>query len=336
MGGLSGEEAMVAQGEQAGQQDLPDARLTQAVIASFESSASPRLREVMQSLVRHLHAFVGEVEPTEEEWATAIDFLTRTGHITDDKRQEFILLSDVLGVSMLVVGINHRRARGATEPGEAVEVAGAPTGRRPTGGTEATVFGPFYVEGAPWYDNGDDIANGAPGEPCFVSGRVLSVAGEPIPGAQVDVWQADKDGFYDVQYQGLDQARSRGRLRTDAEGRYWFWSVKPEPYPIPDDGPVGDLLKAANRSPMRPAHVHFMVSAPGCQTVITHVFAEGDPYLDSDAVFGVKDSLIAPFVRHEPGTAPDGKQVDEPFYTMGYDFVLAPSADAGGGEAARG
>jgi hydroxyquinol 1,2-dioxygenase len=300
--------------------NLADTRLTDAVIASFERSASPRLQEVMQSLVSHLHAFVSEVQPTEQEWAKAIEFLTRTGHITDDKRQEFILLSDVLGVSMLVVGINHRRQSGATPSGEAVEAAGAPTG-----GTEATVFGPFYVEGAPRYDNGDDIANGAPGEPCFVSGRVLSVTGEPILGAQVDVWQADKDGFYDVQYQDLEQARGRGQLRADAQGRYWFWSVKPEPYPIPYDGPVGDLLKAANRSPMRPAHVHFMISAPGYQTLITHVFAAGDAYLDSDAVFGVKDSLIAPFVRHEPGTAPDGKQVGEPFYTMGYDFVLAPA-----------
>lgn len=300
--------------------DLSDMRLTDAVIASFERSASPRLQELMQSLVRHLHAFVSEVQPTEQEWAKAIEFLTRTGHITDDKRQEFILLSDVLGVSMLVVGINQRRQPGATPSGEAVEVTGAPTG-----GTEATVFGPFYVEGAPRYDNGDDIANGAPGEPCFVSGRVLSVAGEPIPGAQVDVWQADKDGFYDVQYQDLEQARGRGQLHADAQGRYWFWSVKPEPYPIPYDGPVGDLLKAANRSPMRPAHVHFMISAPGYQTLITHVFAAGDAYLDSDAVFGVKDSLVAPFVRHEPGTAPDGTQVGEPFYTMSYDFVLAPA-----------
>jgi hydroxyquinol 1,2-dioxygenase len=300
--------------------DLSDMRLTDAVIASFERSASPRLQELMQSLVRHLHAFVSEVQPTEQEWAKAIEFLTRTGHITDDRRQEFILLSDVLGVSMLVVGINQRRQPGATPSGEAVEVTGAPTG-----GTEATVFGPFYVEGAPRYDNGDDIANGAPGEPCFVSGRVLSVTGEPILGAQLDVWQADKDGFYDVQYQDLEQARGRGQLHADAQGRYWFWSVKPEPYPIPYDGPVGDLLKAANRSPMRPAHVHFMISAPGYQTLITHVFAAGDAYLDSDAVFGVKDSLVAPFVRHEPGTAPDGTQVGEPFYTMSYDFVLAPA-----------
>ena len=307
-----------------GTRDLSDERLTEEVISRFENSASPRFKEIMQSLVKHLHAFVSEVQLTEEEWSEGIEFLTRTGHITDDERQEFILLSDVLGVSMLVVGINHRHPTGATGSGEAVEVVGHHGDRQPTHTTEATVFGPFYVEGAPEYQNGDDIANGAPGEPCFVSGRVLSVSGDPIPNARLDVWQADEEGFYDVQYDDLDEARGRGRLRADGEGRYWFWSVKPEPYPIPHDGPVGDLLKAANRSPMRPAHVHFMVEAPGYRTLITHVFAEGDEYLDTDAVFGVKENLIAPFVRHEPGVAPDGKQMDVPFYTMSYDHVLGP------------
>jgi hydroxyquinol 1,2-dioxygenase len=311
--------------------NLADEDLTRAVLASFEGAPSERFREVVQSLVKHLHAFVSEVELTEEEWFKGIDFLTRVGHITDDNRQEFILLSDVLGVSMLVVGINHPRATGATEPGEAVEVVGGDD--RPTGSTEATVFGPFFVEDSPRYENGDDIANGAPGEPCFMQGRVLSVTGEPIPEAHIEVWQADDEGFYDVQYDDLSEARGRGHLYTDEEGRYWFWSVRPEAYPIPDDGPVGDMLKAANRSPMRPAHVHFMVKAPGYETLITHVFAEGDLHLDSDAVFGVKESLITGFERHEPGTAPDGTEMDVPFYTMSYDFVLArsenPSDDGG-------
>ncbi|MGF1472779.1 MAG: intradiol ring-cleavage dioxygenase [Rubrobacteraceae bacterium] len=310
-----------------GARDLSDERLTEEVISRFEDSASPRFKEVLQSLVKHLHAFVNEVELTEEEWSTGIEFLTRTGHITDDERQEFILLSDVLGVSMLVVGINHRHVEGATDSGEATEVVGGGGEHPPTSNTEATVFGPFYVEGAPEHQNGDDIANGAPGEPCFVSGRVLSAGGDPIPDARLDVWQADEEGFYDVQYEELQEARGRARLRSDGEGRYWFWSVRPEPYPIPHDGPVGELLDAANRSPMRPAHVHFMVQAPGYQPLITHVFAEGDEYLDTDAVFGVKETLIAEFVPHEPGTAPDGRALDEPFYTMNYDLVLAPAGE---------
>jgi hydroxyquinol 1,2-dioxygenase len=306
--------------------NLSDEDLTRTVLASFEGSNSERFKEVMGSLIRHLHAFAREVDLTEEEWMEGIEFLTHTGHITDDKRQEFILLSDVLGLSMLVVGLNHRHAEGTADPGEAIEVVGDNGHRRPTSNTEATVFGPFYVEGAPEYENGDDISNGAPGEPCFVSGRVLSMEGEPIPDARLDVWQADEEGFYDVQYEELEEARGRGKLRADGEGRYRFWSVRPEPYPIPHDGPVGDLLKAANRSPMRPAHVHFMVSAPGYEKVITHVFAEGDEHLDTDAVFGVKEALIAPFEYHKPGAAPDGKEMDVPFYTMSYDFVLALSS----------
>ncbi|QIN80748.1 hydroxyquinol 1,2-dioxygenase [Rubrobacter marinus] len=300
--------------------------MTRAVLESFGGAESGRFREVAQSLVKHLHAFVSEVKLTEEEWFEGINFLTRTGHITDDKRQEFILLSDVLGVSMLVVGLNHRHVEGATDSGEGVEVVRG-DGSLPTGSTEATVFGPFFVEGAPAFENGDDISGGAPGEPCFVSGRVLNAGGEPIPGARVDVWQADEEGFYDVQYDDLEGARGRGRLRTDEEGRYSFWSVKPEPYPIPYDGPVGDLLRAAGRSPMRPAHVHFMVQAPGYATLITHVFAEGDEHLDTDAVFGVKETLIAPFVRHDAGAAPDGRETKGPFYTMEYDLVLAPAGE---------
>jgi hydroxyquinol 1,2-dioxygenase len=271
--------------------DLADAALTDAVVDA--STTEGRFTTVMTSLVRHLHAFASEVELTEEEWFAGIDFLTRAGHITDDKRQEFILLSDVLGLSMLVVGINNRR------PPEA---------------TESTVFGPFFVEGSPGYENGDDLANGAPGEPCDVFGRVVDVAGKPVPGALIEVWQADEDGFYDVQYSDLQQARGRGHLRSDADGRFWFQTVKPEAYPIPDDGPVGDLLRAGGRGPTRPAHIHFKIDAEGYQTLITHVFADGDEYLDSDAVFGVRENLIGEFQR-----ADDGR------WRMTYDFVLAPA-----------
>jgi hydroxyquinol 1,2-dioxygenase len=288
--------------------NLRDAALTEAVLASFGGARSPRLRQIAERLVTHLHAFVAEVELTEEEWFSAIDFLTRTGHITDERRQEFVLLSDVLGVSMQVIGINHRA---------------------PSGATESTVFGPFFVEGSPGFEIGEDIAAGAPGQPCFVSGSVRAVAGEPVAGALVEVWQADADGFYDVQYDGED-VRGRGHLSADAKGRFSFWTVLPEAYPIPDDGPVGELLAAAGRSPMRPAHVHFMIDAPGYARLITHVFAAGDEHLGSDAVFGVKDSLIAEFERHEAGTGPGGRELDVPWYSMDYEFVLAPQRGGGG------
>jgi hydroxyquinol 1,2-dioxygenase len=284
--------------------NLADADLTRAVEASFDGTPDPRLREVMQALTRHLHAFASEVELTEDEWFAAIDFLTRTGHMCDDKRQEFVLASDVMGLSMLVIGINHRH---------------------PNGATESTVVGPFFVEGSPAYENGDDLANGAPGVPCYVSGMVRSVAGDRIPGALLEIWQADEDGLYDVQYGDLDEARGRGHLHADDDGRYWFWTVHPEAYPIPTDGPVGELLAATSRSPMRPAHIHFMVKVDGYQTLITHVFDEADQYLDTDAVFGVRSSLLARFDRHEPGTAPDGREMAGPWASTEFDLILAPS-----------
>jgi hydroxyquinol 1,2-dioxygenase len=282
--------------------DLSADELTRAVLESFASAGDERFKEIAESLVRHLHGFATEVGLTEEEWFTGIDFLTRAGRLSDDKRQELILLSDVLGLSMLVIGLAH-----------------------PAGGgtTESTVFGPFFVEGSPAVENGGDLGAGAPGEPCFMSGRILSTAGEPIAGASIEVWQADEDGLYDVQLPELTAPRGRGHLSSDADGHFSFWSVLPEAYPIPTDGPVGELLAAAGRGPMRPAHVHFMVRASGYETLITHVFVAGDEYLDRDAVFGVKSSLIAPFERHEPGTAPDGRIVDTPFYTLAYDLVLA-------------
>src|SRR5215208_343245 len=276
--------------------ELTEDNFTNEVLATSEDAESERFKEIMQSLIRHLHTFVREVQLTEEEWFEAIRFLTRTVQISDDNRQEFILLSDTLGVSMQMIGVNHSK---------------------PSGTTESTVVGPFYVEGASSEcKNGDDLANGAPGEPCFVEGQVRSVSGGPIANAHLEVWQADDEGFYDVQREGLSEVQDRGQLAADENGRFWFWTVKPASYPIPHDGPVGGMLKAAKRTPWR----------PGYETVITHVFEKGDKYLDSDAVFGVKDSLIANFVRHQPQTAPDGTEMDKPFYTMTYDFVLAPRA----------
>ncbi|MFI5729852.1 intradiol ring-cleavage dioxygenase [Kribbella sp. NPDC051587] len=271
--------------------DLQGDQLTDAVVASFDGSTEPRTAEVMKALVRHLHAFAREVNLTEDEYFHAIDFLTRTGQISNDKRQEFVLLADVLGLSMLTVGLGSPAAENATE---------------------STVFGPFFVEGSPEVKNGDDLANGAPGLPCLVSGRVLDTRGEPIANARVETWQADEDGFYDVQKDGLTGPQNRGHLMTDADGNYSFWAVKPVAYPIPVDGPVGELLRAGGRGWMRPAHIHFMVTAPGYHRLITHVFEKGDQYLDQDAVFGVKDSLVTEFTEH-----PDGH------YSVNYDLVLA-------------
>lgn len=281
--------------------NIDEDTITQAVLARHAGAADTRMRDVMTSLVQHLHAFVRDVKLTETEWFEGIRFLTETGHITDERRQEFILLSDVLGVSMLVTALNNRK---------------------PEGCTEATVFGPFHVPEAPEYALGDDVANGARGEPTFVRGHVRGLTGEGIPDAEIQVWQADQDGFYDVQLPGLDQYQARGILRSAADGGFHFRSILAESYPIPHDGPVGRLLEQLGRHPWRPAHLHFMITAPGYRQLITHVFRQGDRYLDSDAVFGVRSSLIADWIRHEPGIAPDGSTLAEPFHTLDFDFVL--------------
>ena len=281
--------------------NIDEDTITQAVLARHADAADARTRDVMTSLVQHLHAFVRDVKLTEAEWFEGIRFLTETGHITDERRQEFILLSDVLGVSMLVTALNHRK---------------------PDGCTEATVFGPFHVPDAPAYALGDDVANGAPGEPTFVRGHVRALDGTGIANAEIQVWQADQNGHYDVQLPDLDTHRARGVLHSAADGGFHFRSILAESYPIPHDGPVGRLLEHLGRHPWRPAHLHFMISAPGYRRLITHVFRQGDRYLDSDAVFGVRSSLIADWVRHAPGIAPDGSTLGEPFHTLDFDFVL--------------
>ncbi|MEU4240752.1 intradiol ring-cleavage dioxygenase [Actinoplanes sp. NPDC026619] len=280
-------------------------RSAEVVAESFGQTADPRLRQVMTSLVRHLHEFVKDVELTEAEWAVAIDFLTRTGQKCDATRQEFILLSDVLGVSMLVETINHRSGGGSTE---------------------STVLGPFHVVESPPRSLGDEIALDDKGTPCLVSGQVTGPSGDPVPGATVDVWQANEDGFYDVQQPGIQPPGNlRGLFETDADGRFWFRSVVPRFYPIPDDGPVGELLGATGRHPYRPAHLHFIVTAPGFRSVTTHVFVADSPYLDSDAVFGVKESLVrdVPLVDDPARAATLG--LGNPFRTLTFDIRLLSS-----------
>jgi hydroxyquinol 1,2-dioxygenase len=284
----------------AAEQQAREQALTDEVVASFATSTSDRYRELMTSLVRHLHGFARDVRLTHAEWESAIDFLTRTGQKCDERRQEFILLSDVLGLSMLTVGINAPASEGATE---------------------STVFGPFFVDDAPEIPQGGDLAHGAKGTPCWVSGQVRSSDGTPLAGVRVDAWEADEDGLYDTQYEG-NRTAGRGWQTTGPRGEYRFWSVQPVHYPVPDDGPVSEMLAAAGRRPMRPAHLHFKVTAPGHRTLITHVFVAGDEYLDRDAVFGVKQSLIAEFTEHTGGTAPDGTTRDGRWAQVEFDLVL--------------
>jgi protocatechuate 3,4-dioxygenase beta subunit len=272
--------------------NLGEADLTDAVLARLQRCEDPRFKEIMGGLIRHLHAFVREVALTEAEWLEGIKFLTAAGQKCDADRQEFILLSDVLGVSMLVDALNHRK---------------------PSGATESTVLGPFYVEGAPDLPNGANICHSGGGEPAEVSGRVLSLDGKPIRGAVLDVWQTAANSLYSSQDPSQERYNMRGRFRSDDKGAFFFRTVKPVSYPVPTDGPVGRILNAMGRHPMRPAHIHFIVSAPGHETVATHIFANGDRYLDSDVVFAVKNSLVADFKPKADGTL-----------EVKYDFVLKP------------
>lgn len=277
----------------------------QRVIRSFDQTPDPRLKQIMVSLVAHLHAFLRDVRLTEAEWGKAIEFLTQTGNITDDRRQEFILLSDTLGASMQTIAINN----------EAYENA-----------TEATVFGPFFMENSPRIDLGGDMAFGAAGQPCWVEGTVRDTDGNPLAGARVEVWEADANGLYDVQY--ADQrVAARAHLFADTDGAYRFWGLTPTPYPIPHDGPVGAMLNAVGRSPLRASHLHFMVTAGGCRKLVTHIFVDGDELLDRDCVFGVKDSLVKGFVEQPAGApTPDGRVVDGPWSRVHFDMVLAPES----------
>nr|WP_315592760.1 intradiol ring-cleavage dioxygenase [uncultured Cupriavidus sp.] len=286
--------------------NLNEETITQAVLARNIDMKDARFKEIMTNLIQHLHAFARETRLTEEEWAAGIQFLTDVGHTCSGTRQEFILLSDTLGLSTLVTAQNHRK---------------------PEGCTEATVFGPFYVDDAPDYELGGDVGNGMAGQPCYVSGQVRSITGAAIPDAKLEVWQADSEGFYDVQ-RPEQHAQGRGTLRADASGHFHFKSIVAESYPIPHDGPVGRMLDAMGRHPWRPAHLHFMVSAPGFETLVTHVFREGCQYLDSDAVFGVRSSLIADWVEHPSGTTPDGQHSSTPFFTLNFDFILNPDSPA--------
>ncbi len=280
-------------------------KLIDTVIASFSGTPDDRLRQLMTAVVTHLHGLIRDVRLTEDEWNRAIGFLTDVGHITDDRRQEFILLSDVLGASMQTINVSNQPYRDATE---------------------ATVFGPFFVDDAPLIPAGGDIAGGGVGEPCWVEGVVRDTAGAPVPGARIEVWEADEDGLYDVQHDD-DRVYGRAHLFSDDDGSFRFWGLTPTPYPIPDDGPVGRLLAATGRSPMRASHLHFMVTAPGLRTLVTHIFVSGDELLTSDSVFGVKDSLIKDFARQPAGTpTPDGRDLgDVPWSRTRFDIVLAPA-----------
>jgi hydroxyquinol 1,2-dioxygenase len=275
--------------------DFTEETAADAVIESFAATADPRLRELLSSLVRHLHAFVRDTEPTIAEWQRAIDFLTATGHKCDHERQEFILLSDVLGISMLVETINNRKTAGATE---------------------STVLGPFHMVTSPRRALGDTIDLVGTGPQCVLAGRVLSADGTPLPGAVLDVWQANDQGFYDVQQPDVQPpGNGRGLFTAGQDGAYWFRTIVPTHYPIPTDGPVGTLLEATNRHPYRPAHVHFIVTAPGHRPLTTHIFVAGSPYIESDAVFAVKKSLITEFTPADDPNQPA---------RANFDIVLQP------------
>lgn len=284
--------------------NMTESEITNEVLGRFDANDNTRVKQVLSSLLTHLHAFVREVELTEEEWFEGIKFLTETGQKCTETRQEYILLSDTLGISMLVDLINHRK---------------------PNGATESTVFGPFYTPGAPEMENGGNIARQDDGAACFVSGRVTDLDGTPIKGALLDVWQTSSNGFYDSQDTNQPDFNMRGKFHCDEDGHYRIQTVRPVSYSIPADGPVGKMLQITGRHPNRPAHIHFIVSAQGFEPVTTHLFDDTDSYIDSDAVFGVKDALVCKFERHDSREEAARRNVVVPFFTVDYDFVLVPA-----------
>ncbi|MFF3559598.1 dioxygenase [Streptomyces sp. NPDC002574] len=289
--------------------DLTDDTITAAVLSTMRDTKDPRLAEILRALVRHVHDFVRETGLTEQEWARGVDHLTRTGQTCTPTRQEFILLSDVLGVTMLVDAIGHRRSAGATQN---------------------SVLGPFFRDDRPYLHDGADISRGLSGTLLFFEGRVTDHHGTQVTDAQVDVWHSNADGHYDVDVPDLSEPAMRALLRTDGQGRFRFRSIRPASYPIPDDGPVGEMMRATGRSVMRPAHVHLRIVAPGFQDVTTTLFPSDDPYLDHDPVFGVKQSLVAAYQDHAAGAGPYGTTTDEPYILLRHTFVLEPASPTPG------
>ncbi|AIR65687.1 dioxygenase [Cedecea neteri] len=285
--------------------NINDKNITQEVLSRISIPPDDRMHTIFTGLIEHLHSFARDVQLTEQEWEKGIEFLTQVGKYCSPERQEFILLSDVLGLSSLVIAQNNRK---------------------PAGCTESTVFGPFHVAEAPQLAPGDDFSQGAPGTPWFVTGKVTGIGGEAVANATIDIWHADGDGQYDVQASDVHGLRCRGVLKADSQGEFFFRTVVPEAYEIPSDGPVGSLLAAQGRAAWRPAHLHFMINAEGYQRLITHVFNKEDEYLNSDSVFGVRASLIADWVEHAPGIAPDGTFCPQSFCTLDFNFVLNPAS----------
>ncbi len=286
--------------------------LTDLALKQWEACHSPRLRQIMKSLVKHVHGFAREVDLKQDEWLMAMDWLARTGKLSSEKRQEFILLSDVLGLSMLVDAINHRF---------------------PEGATPSTVIGPFHIDDSPELPMGADLAEGLAGETCFLVGTVRGMDGKPVEGAKLDIWQADADGLYESQL-GAEEPTLRAIFHTGADGKYAIRTIAPPGYSIPMDGTVGDLLRHTDISHFRPAHIHFYISAPGYETLITHLFKKDAKYIDSDVVFGVKDQLIVEFKKHAPGKTPTGEISSQPFLVVNYDFILGKSKVQPSGEMA--
>jgi hydroxyquinol 1,2-dioxygenase len=282
---------------------VTEENITDLAVERWATARDPRVAELMTALVRHLHDFAREVRLTEAEWMAAIQWLNRTGQISNEKREEFILSSDVLGLSMLVVQMNHQLHPRATP---------------------ATVLGPFHIEGSPELEYGADMSQGLPGTPLVLHGTVEDLDGNPVPGAVLDLWQADNEGLYESQHADVDEARLRGKYTTREDGSYCVRTVAPLGYTIPMDGPVGELISQTEISHFRPAHVHFLLAVPGYEPLITHLFEEGADYLDSDVVFGVKEPLVVRYEKREPGETPDGGSIDVPWFEARYDFVLQP------------